>query len=302
MYEDYRIRCQRGEIRAGQVTTFREKERLIINFPTKGHWRNPSRLEDIDAGLDALHRLIRAQGLRHVALPPLGCGNGGLAWSHVRQSIERTLGDLEGVRIEVYEPRATFSSPVAREPRLSLAHIVLASLRTGLDQAKAITLQKAAYFFNLYSGESYFRFTAHKYGPYCAALDPMQRQIRDYLDYHRMTVAEMLGDATNRKLAGRDVDRLRRLDPAIRAATALCNRLGRSVEAVATVHAVLAERGDTALDDIVEAFFAWSPEKRERFQRADVISALERVEQEGLGQRTLLGYRASSPPSAPAEK
>jgi O-acetyl-ADP-ribose deacetylase (regulator of RNase III) len=51
--------------------------RYIINFPTKRHWRGKSRIEDIEAGLDALVREIRTRGIRSVALPPLGAGLGG---------------------------------------------------------------------------------------------------------------------------------------------------------------------------------------------------------------------------------
>ncbi len=104
MYEDYQQRCKRGEIRPGQVSTFREKNRLIVNFPTKRHWRSPSRLEDIEAGLQALRKLIETEGIRHMAVPPLGCGHGGLSWNDVRPAIERHLGDLPDVRIDVYEP------------------------------------------------------------------------------------------------------------------------------------------------------------------------------------------------------
>lgn len=295
MYEDYQQRCKRGDIRPGSVTIFREKGRLIVNFPTKRHWRGQSRLEDIEAGLQALRELIEKEGIQHIALPPLGCGNGGLSWNDVRPAIERHLGDLARVRIDVYEPHGAYSSKVAREPKLSLGHFVLAALRSHLAaQSKAIALQKAAYFFNVYSGEPYFRFIRHKYGPYCSGLEPMLRQIKDYLDFHRMTVADMVQDGTQRKLAGRDVDRLRQWGPAIHAASELCNRLRADLEAAATVHAILTEQGDMRVDDIVRAFFDWSPEKV-RFQPADVLRAVNLLEDEGLIQRTLLGYRAAQP-------
>jgi O-acetyl-ADP-ribose deacetylase (regulator of RNase III) len=293
-YADYQQRCMRGEIRPGQVTSFREKNRLIVNFPTKRHWRSLSRLEDIEAGLQALRKLIETEGIRHIVLPPLGCGNGGLSWNDVRPAIERHLGDLADVRINVYEPHGAFSSRVATDPKLSLGHFVLAALRSHLVESKAIALQKAAYFFNVYSGEPYFRFIRHKYGPYCPALEPMFRQIKDYLDFHQMKVADMVRDGAERKLAGRDADRLRSWELAIQSASALCNRLRVDLEAAATVHAILAEQGDMVVDGIVRAFFDWSPEKI-RFQPADVLRAVSVLENEGLIERTLLGYRAAPP-------
>ncbi|MCV5296057.1 macro domain-containing protein, partial [Escherichia coli] len=76
----------------------------IINFPTKRHWRQKSRLEDIEAGLRALVEDVRRLNIGSIALPPLGCGLGGLRWSDVRRLIEQVLGALSDVRVIVYEP------------------------------------------------------------------------------------------------------------------------------------------------------------------------------------------------------
>ena len=84
--------------------------RWIVNFPTKKHWRNPARLEWIESGLAALKEVIRRKEIRSIALPPLGCGNGGLEWSVVRPKIEAALGGLEGVEIVVYEPTARYQN------------------------------------------------------------------------------------------------------------------------------------------------------------------------------------------------
>ena len=79
--------------------------RYIINFPTKDHWRNGSRMQYIDDGLADLVRQIRALGIRSVAIPALGCDLGGLAWDEVRPRIEAALGGLDGVQVVVCEPR-----------------------------------------------------------------------------------------------------------------------------------------------------------------------------------------------------
>ncbi|MEJ7666146.1 MAG: macro domain-containing protein [Hymenobacter sp.] len=74
--------------------------RYIINFPTKRHWKEASRMEYITTGLEALKAVLRERGIESVALPPLGCGNGGLDWADVRPVIETSLRELEG-RVEV---------------------------------------------------------------------------------------------------------------------------------------------------------------------------------------------------------
>jgi len=77
--------------------------KFVINFPTKAHWRFPSRMEWVEAGLKALHEKISEYNIRSIALPALGCGNGGLDWNQVRPLIEKELGDLD-TEIIIYEP------------------------------------------------------------------------------------------------------------------------------------------------------------------------------------------------------
>jgi O-acetyl-ADP-ribose deacetylase (regulator of RNase III) len=78
--------------------------RFIINFPTKRHWKEKSRMEDIESGLVDLVRVIKELRIRSVAMPPLGCGNGGLKWSDVRTRIEGAFENLPEVEAFLYEP------------------------------------------------------------------------------------------------------------------------------------------------------------------------------------------------------
>ena len=80
---------------------------MVINFPTKKHWRNPAKIEWVREGLLELNKVIRDKNIKSIAIPALGCGNGGLNWSDVRPLIQEYLGDLTDVEIIVYEP--TFS-------------------------------------------------------------------------------------------------------------------------------------------------------------------------------------------------
>jgi O-acetyl-ADP-ribose deacetylase (regulator of RNase III) len=91
----YQAACKREQVQAGRMLVVETgrltNPRFIINFPTKRHWRGKSRMEDIEAGLTALVDEIRRLDIRSVAVPPLGCGLGGLNWSDVRPRIERRL-------------------------------------------------------------------------------------------------------------------------------------------------------------------------------------------------------------------
>ena len=84
MFEDYAERCERKQVRLGEPYLYRDRSGVfIVNFPTKDHWRSPSRLSDIERGLDYFVQHHAEWGIKSVAFPPLGCGNGGLSWEEV---------------------------------------------------------------------------------------------------------------------------------------------------------------------------------------------------------------------------
>ncbi len=107
MFEDYLARCERKLVRLGVPYLYQDASgRAIINFPTKDHWRSPARLSDIERGLDYFAQHSAEWGITSVAMPPLGCGNGGLEWSEVGPLIFRKLHHLP-MDVEVYAPFGT---------------------------------------------------------------------------------------------------------------------------------------------------------------------------------------------------
>ena len=106
-YEAYRDACARCEVRPGRCLVFdtgAEPARFVVNFPTKRHWRDRSRIEDVAGGLDDLTGILHRGTIGSVAIPPLGCGLGGLPWSEVRSLMVDRLAPCDGVSIVVYEP------------------------------------------------------------------------------------------------------------------------------------------------------------------------------------------------------
>jgi len=89
----YQAACRAGALRPGRLWLFRGS-RWILCFPTKRHWRDPARLDDIAAGLATFARTYAALGITSAAFPALGCGAGGLAWDAVRPLLEQFLGPL----------------------------------------------------------------------------------------------------------------------------------------------------------------------------------------------------------------
>lgn len=109
-FKHYAAACKQGELQVGKMFVTNGPglfgPRWIVNFPTKQHWRNPSRLEWIRDGLVDLRRLVVEEKIPSIAVPPLGCGHGGLAWEVVRPLIEQTFEDLPNVEVLVFEPQA----------------------------------------------------------------------------------------------------------------------------------------------------------------------------------------------------
>ena len=108
MFKDYERAAKKGELHLGSMhvwpTGRLEAPHYIINFPTKGHWRARSKLPDIEAGLEDLRSVLLELKVKSVAVPPLGCGHGGLRWTQVEPLIKEALADLPGVDIRVYPP------------------------------------------------------------------------------------------------------------------------------------------------------------------------------------------------------
>ncbi len=106
-FADYVSRCERKAVRLGEPYLYRDVSgQWIINFPTKDHWRSPSRLQGIERGLDYFAAHAAEWGIKSVAMPALGCGNGGLEWSEVGPLIYRKLFRVP-LDVEVYAAYGT---------------------------------------------------------------------------------------------------------------------------------------------------------------------------------------------------
>jgi O-acetyl-ADP-ribose deacetylase (regulator of RNase III) len=104
MSKEYKRACDAGEVKPGKLHVWKSVAGdCVVNFPTKRHWRDKSRYEDIEAGLIALRDYLKDKGRVRVTLPALGCGHGGLDWSKVSLMIHEQLKDLEA-EIIVFEP------------------------------------------------------------------------------------------------------------------------------------------------------------------------------------------------------
>lgn len=109
-YLFYEEACRRKKVMLGSMLIYEmsliHNPKLIINFPTKKHWKNESKIEDIKTGLSSLKREIETRNIKSLALPALGCGNGGLDWKVVCPLIENKLNSLKKTKILLFTPES----------------------------------------------------------------------------------------------------------------------------------------------------------------------------------------------------
>lgn len=105
-FKQYREACQHNEVKIGKMFVVRQllDVKYIINFPTKKHWKENSKIAYIKDGLKDLKEKISQYKIKSIAIPPLGCGLGGLNWDQIKPLMIQELSDLEDVSIHIYEP------------------------------------------------------------------------------------------------------------------------------------------------------------------------------------------------------
>ncbi len=205
-FKAYEVACKKKEVQVGRMFVTERGQligpKFIINFPTKKDWRNPSKLEWIEAGLTDLKRVILVRNIRSIALPPLGSGNGGLIWEDVRPKIEAALAAL-AIRIIVFEPTLKYQNVSKRKgvEKLTPARALVAELIRrywilGIE-CSLLEVQKLSYFLERsierlgLKNPLDLRFEADKYGPYA----PRLSHLLNGLDGSYLHCDKRLGDA-----------------------------------------------------------------------------------------------------------
>ena len=182
-FQAYEKAVRQGEVRPGRMFVFETHSlvppRYIINFPTKRHWRGKSKLEDIRAGLKALIEEIQERRIKTIAVPPLGCGLGGLDWNIVHPMIEEAFSDAPNVRVFLFEPVGApeaMKMPVrTHRPTMTIARALLIKLmQQYAELAYRLTLleiQKLAYFLQEAGEPLRLKYEPGIYGPYAHNLN-----------------------------------------------------------------------------------------------------------------------------------
>ncbi len=180
MFKAYQKACKSHDVQLGKMFVYVQSsisgpDRYIINFPTKDHWREKSNLNYIEDGLKALIQEIKVRGIKSIAIPPLGCGMGGLNWADVYPLILDSFLEIPDVRVIIYPPQTSLSlnNPVINTSKPTLnwirANIIrLLGKYCELDyRLSLLEVHKLLYFFQE-SGETdlRLRYVKREYGPF----------------------------------------------------------------------------------------------------------------------------------------
>ena len=197
MFKVYKKLCDEGRLDIGQLWLWKAADQWVLNFPTKKHWRQQSKLTYVEAGLEKFVAQFEQRGMQEIAFPRLGCGNGGLDWDDVRPLMERYLSPLP-IPVFIHDFEVDIGLPEHRETGASANFqrsfdIFIGDIRTVLHREH---------------GQFY---TVSNSSPYRAAFDQKnnllidregRRSLIQYEELYELWTLLLRGPLTRRRLPG----------------------------------------------------------------------------------------------------
>lgn len=291
---DYEKACKTGSLKIGTLHHFREGDKLIVNFPTKVNWRAKSKIDYIHAGLGELVRLVQDLNIESIAIPPLGCGNGGLNWNDVKPVIvEYFKAIIDHVDVVIYEPSNYYRPNSIKQPsKLTTAHLVLMLFKAKLSRFSKLRLHKSAYFLNIFMGDNYFRFEKHKYGPYAHSIDVLIKDIRQFQTYYKLSTDDAFTLAKTSLISHSVEKKLQSLSKHIDQASDFINSIptDKELELLSSICILAQESTNTDEDQLIQGIKDWSEEKSKKFTDQEIKSGIDLLTEKGILVKDLLGY------------
>jgi O-acetyl-ADP-ribose deacetylase (regulator of RNase III) len=298
-FKVYAAACKQKELQPGKLLVFKEQtlqgEKIIINFPTKTEWFKKSEYEYIEEGLKELVKVVVDYSIKSIAIPPLGCGNGGLNWEKVKAMMERHLSTLIDVEVNIYEPNKEISKILKKQPGSGKANLTPARAMLlysmfhyeALGESSSLFVaNKLAWFLQRLGENLRLKFEASHYGPYCVqvghvlhalngkylkgleqmnvkAFDPIELNYNTYEEIKRYVHEELKPEQFQR------LNNLLTLIDGFQSAFAL--------EVLATVDYVKKEKSTDDETSIIKEVQNWSGRKRNLFREDHIRIAIEHL-------------------------
>jgi len=300
-FKAYEKVCKAHELHPGRMFVFPtgllQNPKYIINFPTKRHWKGNAKIEDIKAGLAALIQEVRILRIHSIAVPPLGCGLGGLDWNKVQPMIETAFAEVPEVRVLLFAPAGAPDAktmPVrTAKPKMTIGRAMVIKLMAQYGElAYRLTLleiQKLGYFLQESGEKLRLQYVRHIYGPYAANLNKVLEAMeghytRGYGDSQKPDVEiellpQAIGEA-DQFLIGHEAS-LKRLDRVGELIEGFETPYG--MELISSVHWV-AKHQEPAAEDAaaaVRAVHTWNDRKRVMFKAEHIRIAWRQLHDQG---------------------
>lgn len=299
-FSQYAAACKAKQVRPGKMFIHDSgglvKPNYIINFPTKDHWRGSSKIEFIRDGLTDLVAQVQRLGINSIAIPPLGCGNGGLDWDVVKPMIESAFSSIPEVEVRLFEPGETPSAKTmevrTQRPRMTPGRAaILKAIETynalsyGLSK---IEVQKLAYFLHEAGQPLKLDFEKHHYGPYSEKLRHALTRMEGHLI---IGLGDGVCNAEIEPLPGalQEADRFvaqeghEELLDRVKYVSDLIDGFQSpyGMELLATVHWVATREGAESAEEALRLIQQWSERKRTLMQPSHVNAAWTRLTEKG---------------------
>jgi O-acetyl-ADP-ribose deacetylase (regulator of RNase III) len=290
----YEKACKEGNVEVGKMFVTETEElypKYIINFPTKKHWRNPSKYEYITAGLEDLIEVIKKYKIKSISIPPLGAGNGRLEWTKVKSIIEQYLSEIsKEMDIVIFEPgyqdqTTTIPRDASLTDKRAIFLYMLWKYQVLGYQTNLIVAQKVAYFIQRFQEDLNLVYQKGIYGPYAHNLTHLLKKINNtYIQYDENKTAPM----TPIQMIEAKYDEIETFFK-FRLSEDQHNKISRLVEFIegfespyglellATIDFIYTQTQKDTIEEIESEIGNWTDRKREIMKSKHIEIAIERL-------------------------
>ena len=291
-FKEYQLACTKKEVQLGKMFVHQTGQlinpKYIINFPTKGHWKQNSKIEDISNGLDDLITIIEKYSIKSIAIPPLGSGLGGLDWKMVKKLIEEKLKNINCTVI-LFEPlEQKIEKSITKEiPKMTAGRAALIGLMDRYLQGlmdpfiSLIEVHKLMYFMQESGEELRLKYKKAQFGPYADNL----RHVLNTIEGHFISGYEDGGDAPTKQLklipkAVEDaknylINKKNTNENFVKVAKLVDGfETPFGLELLSTVHWVVKNENASNLEEVISKIYNWN-ERKKQFSRKQIQIALD---------------------------
>lgn len=298
-YTFYKKECDFGHVKIGKVLVYETNTlinpKLIINFPTKIHWKEKSSIEFIEKGLHDLAKVITSYSIRSIAIPPLGCGNGGLDWAKVKPLILEYLSNIKDLNLIIFEPNSNFESQALIHKTKQELTFVRASLILLLDsyqrsldyEITQLVIQKLLYFLQLTGIDLKLKFVKAPYGPFANNVNYLLLEMdgKYIMGFNDRTLSSpltltdnALSEASN--FLKENIELLQMIEKVKELIDGFESPYG--LELLSTVHWSMVDKKTNDEKVITDYIQEWNPRKKELFKPNHIQKAIQHLEEKGF--------------------